>query len=72
MNSRRWSLEEVRMEAVEGCSVLHFGSLSLTTEPGKTTTLELVKKARSLGKLISYDPNWRPVLWPRPLPPRKD
>lgn len=57
-------LEEIHMPPVESCSLLHFGSLSLTTEPGKTTTLELVKKARSLGKLISYDPNWRPVLWP--------
>ena len=45
------------------CSILHFGSLSLTTEPGKTTTLELVKAAKAMGKCISYDPNWRPALW---------
>lgn len=56
--------EEVDMDSLQDCRVLHFGSLSLTTEPGKSTTLELVKKARDMGKLISYDPNWRPVLWP--------
>ena len=55
--------EEINMEPVGHCSILHFGSLSLTTEPGKTTTLELVKAARTMGKCISYDPNWRPALW---------
>lgn len=56
--------EEVDMDSIRDCRVLHFGSLSLTTEPGKSTTLGLVEKARNMGKLISYDPNWRPVLWP--------
>lgn len=56
--------EEIDWEPVEQCRILHFGSLSLTTEPGRTTTLSLVKKARSMGKLISYDPNWRAPLWP--------
>ncbi len=57
-------LEEIDMRLVKDCRALHFGSLSLTTEPGRTTTLELVKQARALGKIISYDPNWRSVLWP--------
>ena len=56
-------LEEVDEESIRTCSVLHFGSLSLTTEPSRTTTLEMVKRARAMGKLISYDPNWRPALW---------
>ena len=56
--------EEVNMEEVEECSILHFGSLSLTNDPSRSTTLSLVEKARKMGKLISYDPNWRPVLWP--------
>lgn len=56
--------EEIDMNLVKECKLLHFGSLSLTTEPGRSTTLDLVKKARDMGKIISYDPNWRPVLWP--------
>lgn len=47
----------------EGC-VFHFGSLSLTTEPAKGTTLAAAAHARSKGLLVSYDPNWRPALWP--------
>lgn len=55
--------DEVDKSAIAECRVFHFGSLSLTTEPGRTTTLKLVKEARDLGKVISYDPNWRPALW---------
>lgn len=56
-------IEEVDPKAIEDCSVLHFGSLSFTTEPSRSTTLEMVKRARDMGKMISYDPNWRPALW---------
>ncbi len=57
------TLDEVQPGVVEDCSILHFGSLSLTTDPGRTTALTLVQTAREMGKLISYDPNWRPPLW---------
>lgn len=56
-------LEEVDLQQLEECRILHFGSLSLTNDPSKTTTLSLVQKAREMGKCISYDPNWRPALW---------
>ena len=49
---------------VENCRILHFGSVSLTDEPSRSATLETVRLARSLGKTISYDPNYRPFLWP--------
>ena len=44
--------------------VLHFGSLSLTTEPARTATLEAVRYAREQGSLISYDTDYRDSLWP--------
>lgn len=43
---------------------LHFGSVILTAEPARSATLELAKKARERGVLLSYDPNYRPSLWP--------
>lgn len=43
---------------------LHFGSLSLTSEPSRSATLAAVRQAKSLGALISYDPNYRASLWP--------
>lgn len=41
----------------------HFGSVSLTSEPSKTTVLNTVKKAKQNGCIISYDPNLRLPLW---------
>ena len=43
--------------------ILHFGSLSLTTEPSRSAALAAVKGAREKGVLISYDPNYRASLW---------
>jgi len=43
--------------------ILHFGSLSLTTEPSRSAALAAVKGARDKGILISYDPNYREALW---------
>ena len=42
---------------------LHFGSVSLTTEPAASATLYAVKTAKEQGAIISYDPNYRPSLW---------
>ena len=43
--------------------VLHFGSLSLTSEPSRSAALTAVAEARKRGVLISYDPNYREALW---------
>ena len=43
---------------------LHFGSVILTAEPARSATLELARRAREMGILLSYDPNYRPSLWP--------
>lgn len=58
--------EDLCWELVEQCRILHFGSVSLTDDPSRTATLETVRRARSLGKLVSYDPNYRPFLWKSP------
>ena len=51
------------LDAEAGYSILHFGSLSLTTEPSREAALQTVSRAREQGLLISYDPNYRPALW---------
>lgn len=43
---------------------LHFGSVSLTAEPSRGATLAAARRAREMGILLSYDPNYRPNLWP--------
>ena len=44
-------------------SILHVGSLSMTTSPARGACEEAVKYAKENGAVISYDPNYRPVLW---------
>ncbi|MFP4323880.1 MAG: PfkB family carbohydrate kinase [Anaerolineales bacterium] len=44
--------------------IFHFGSISLIDEPLRSTTLAAIEVAQAGGARISYDPNWRPALWP--------
>lgn len=55
--------EDIDFSAIKSSKVFHFGSLSLTDEPSKSTVLDCVKFARENGVLVSYDPNYRPLLW---------
>ncbi len=43
--------------------VLQVGSLSLTDEPSRSTTLTAIGMVRKAGGLVSYDPNYRAKLW---------
>jgi len=55
--------EELPSDVLESTKVLHAGSLSLTAEPARSATMDAVNKAKSAGALITYDPNYRPLLW---------
>ena len=57
------TFKEIDLSLVEEARVLHFGTLSLTDEPARTATYQLVEYARKHGKLITYDPNLRKPLW---------
>lgn len=56
--------EEVDERAVLGGKILHFGSVSLTAGPSRSATIFAVRTAHKNGRLVSYDPNYRPALWP--------
>ncbi|NFI94358.1 carbohydrate kinase [Clostridium botulinum] len=55
--------EEVNKELIDECNIFHFGSVSLTKGPSQEATLKSVEYAKKKGKIISYDPNYRPFLW---------
>ena len=57
----RW--EEVDKTMIDQAKVFHFGTLSLTDDPARTTTQKAVAYAKEQGKLITYDPNLRKPLW---------
>lgn len=55
--------EELNLRIVDKTQVLHFGSLSLTDEPARSCTRQVVDYAKRKGKLITFDPNLRRPLW---------
>lgn len=57
------SWEEVDKAMIDDAKVFHFGTLSLTGEPARTTTQKAVAYAKDKGKLITCDPNLRKPLW---------
>ena len=59
----RLSADEIDFNALKNTKVLHFGSLSLTDEPARSATYAAIDAAKKNGAVISYDPNYRALLW---------
>lgn len=57
------NLEEVNPDYLRSADLFHFGSLSFTDEPGRSTLLAMLNQRKALGRLVSYDPNYRASLW---------
>ncbi|WP_199228206.1 aminoimidazole riboside kinase [Salipaludibacillus keqinensis] len=55
--------EEVSDDLFQSHNLLHFGSISLISEPAKSATKKAVRLARENGLIVSYDPNLRLGLW---------
>lgn len=63
-------IEDVDRAVYDAARVFHFGSLSLTATPAADTTRTLLALARERGHFTTYDPNYRPALWPSPTQAR--
>ena len=59
----RLTPEQVDEDLLAQAGILHFGSVSLTTDPARSATLHAVERARQQGAVVSYDPNYRAALW---------
>lgn len=57
------SSEDIDTEVIKESKFFHFGSLSLTNEPMISATEKALKAAKEAGCIITYDPNYRPLLW---------
>lgn len=55
--------EEIDVAVLDNTHIFHVGSLSLTDVPARDSTFYAVKRAKSKGSMISYDPNYRASLW---------
>jgi len=54
---------ELNRELIAQSGIFHFGSVSLTDDPCRSAVHTALQYARRQGKVISCDPNYRPLLW---------
>ncbi len=55
--------DDVDADLVKAARIFHFGSSTLSKQPARDATWKAVAIAKSHGRLISCDPNWRAHLW---------
>ena len=56
--------EEIQEDIFKGARGFHFGSISFINEPCASAQRKALEIARRRGLMVSYDPNYRPTLWP--------
>ena len=54
---------EIAYDRLKDTRIFHFGTLSMTHEDVREATKAAVACASEGGALISFDPNYRPLLW---------
>ena len=57
------SVDDVDQEVIQNAHVVHAGSCSLSASPAAEATIFALQYAKSCGKLISFDVNYRNLLW---------
>ncbi len=55
--------DEIPFGAIKQAKIFHFGTLSLTDEPARSATMDAVRFAKENGVPITFDPNYRAMLW---------
>ena len=55
---------ELHQDLLKEAEVFHFDSLSITDEPCRSAVDEAMRRCKRSGALISFDVNYRDVLWP--------
>ncbi|MGD2173977.1 MAG: PfkB family carbohydrate kinase [Candidatus Brocadiaceae bacterium] len=56
--------DEITEDVFDGARCFHYGSITFIDEPAARAQREALAIARERGLMVSYDPNYRPTLWP--------
>lgn len=57
------SMQEIFKTKIDEADIFHIGSVSMSDEPSRSTSFELLTYAKKQNKVISFDPNLRELLW---------
>ena len=55
--------DDIPLDALHDSRIIHFGSVSLSSDPARDAVHYMIDEAQRMGKFISFDPNYRPFLW---------
>jgi len=55
--------EEINKTPIKKAKIIHFGSISLISNPSRDAILTAVRTAKAKNTLVSFDPNLRLSLW---------
>lgn len=58
-----FSTDDINYKIIDECDIVHISSVSMTDEPARTATKTVAKYAYDNGKIVSFDPNLRELLW---------
>lgn len=64
--------DDIKKEDIEGCRLFHAGSFSLSANPGAEAVKYAMKKAHKSGKLVSFDVNYRDMVWENEAAAKKE
>lgn len=56
--------EDVPDAAIARARLVHTSTFALARNPCRTTIIGVLRKAAALGKIVSLDPNYSPLIWP--------
>ncbi len=56
--------EEVTEEVIAAARIVHTSTWPISREPSRAAVFKAFELARAQGKIISFDPNYSPVVWP--------
>jgi 2-dehydro-3-deoxygluconokinase len=63
----RLSPADAHAEALAGASLVHLTGITMALGDGpRELALSLARRARAAGATVTFDPNYRPALWPGP------
>jgi fructokinase len=60
----KFTPEEIPNEAIERASIVHTSTWPLSREPSRSAVLKAFQLANQQGKVVSFDPNYSPLIWP--------
>ena len=55
--------KDIKEEAIEDAVIVHAGSVSLSAQPAAAATVKAMRVGHEKGKLVSFDVNYRNVMW---------